>query len=129
VPGSILLGLLASFAEGWLDGRYVMLPATVVFIMVGNWCSLNFARCREAHCLITGAGFMLVGLVAIVAAVLDRDWSDALWLAALATLVGGVLFEAVWTAHHGGNALRRSDRRSPTLELGEDRARPHTDRA
>ena len=116
VPVFVLLGFLASFAGSRIPERWSVLPLAVYFLTVGGWCSLNFARCREAHCAITGAGLTALAGAAFVAVGLGRDWRDPLWLAALGVLVAGFLFETIWTAAHGHNAVRQDDRPGEPIE-------------
>lgn len=106
VPGVIGLGVGAAAIANALPSRYAMLPAAVFYAVAGGWCSLNFVRCREAHCLVTGVGFDALALAALAAAVLDRHWYNLLSLLIVPVLVGGVLFEATWTIRRGGNAVR-----------------------
>jgi hypothetical protein len=102
----VLLGVLAGQVANVLPSGYAMLPAVVFFLAVGGWCSLNFARCREAHCLITGTGFGALAIAGLVALVLDEHWYDLLSLMILPVLVAAFVFEAAWTRRRGSNAVR-----------------------
>jgi hypothetical protein len=106
IPAAVMLGIGAGQVANQLPSRYAMLPAAVYFLVLGGWCSLNFARCREAHCLITGAGFDVLALAALAAFGLDRHWYNLLSLLILPVLVAGFSFEVVWTSRHGDNAVR-----------------------
>ena len=60
----ILVGvaLLSVFLPGfWSD-----LVATLFFFVFGCLCLLNFRRCKRYHCVITGVGFQVVGLVSLL---------------------------------------------------------------
>lgn len=106
VPVAVVLGVGAGQLADQLPSRYAMLPAVAYFLALGGWCSLNFARCREAHCLITGAGFDALAVAAVVAVGVDGHWYDLLSLMLLPVLFAGFAFEVVWTSRHGENAVR-----------------------
>jgi hypothetical protein len=105
VPAAIVFGVLAGQVANELPSRYAMLPFVVYFLALGGWCSLNFARCREAHCLITGAGFDALAVTALVAVGFGRHWYNLLSLVIVPMLVAGIVFEAVWTSRQGSNAV------------------------
>jgi hypothetical protein len=46
-------------------------------LAAGGWCALNFWRCRHAHCLVTGVGWLGLSLLALVGAGLGTAWSAA----------------------------------------------------
>jgi hypothetical protein len=106
VPVAVALGVAAGQVANQLPSRYAMLPAVVYFLILGGWCTLNFARCREAHCLITGAGFDALAVAAFVAVIIDGHWYNLLSLMILPVLIAGFAFEVVWTSRHGENAVR-----------------------
>jgi hypothetical protein len=106
IPAAVALGVAAGQIANQLPSRYAMLPAVVYFFMLGGWCSLNFVRCREAHCLITGAGFDALAVAALVAVIVDGRWYNLLSLMILPVLIAGFVFEVVWTSRHGENAVR-----------------------
>jgi hypothetical protein len=72
----------------------------------GGWCSLNFWRCRHAHCLITGPGWVAFGLFALVEASeghsLVGGYEQPIFVGVLAV---GVIFEAGWYAVRRTNAV------------------------
>jgi hypothetical protein len=109
VPTFVALGFLASFAADQLNRGPALLPAAAFFALVGGWCSLSFARCREAHCVVIGTGYAGLAVAAVIGFVLDLRWTGPLWLASLALLAAGAVFEAAWTAGRGSNAVRRSE--------------------
>lgn len=106
IPAAVVLGVGAGQLADRLPSRYAMLPAAVYFLILGGWCSLNFARCREAHCLITGAGFDALAIAAFVGAAVGAHWYNLLSLMILPLLIAGVAFEVAWTRRHGENAVR-----------------------
>ncbi|SRR5712692_2153166 len=70
------------------------------------YCLANFARCREAHCIITGLGWGVLGIVAFVAAVLQLDWLRPIWNAFVIVAVLGHGFELLWASTRRTHALR-----------------------
>lgn len=107
VPAFVALGFLASFVADRLSARPALLPAAAFFALVAGWCSLNFVRCREAHCVVIGAGYSGLAIAAVVAFALDRHWTGPLWLTSFAVLAAGAVFEAAWLAWRGHTAVRR----------------------
>lgn len=80
-------------------------------LAAGLWCSLNFWRCRHAHCLITGPGFTLVALLSFTGAALGRSLvaGNEGWIFD-AVLALGILFELAWRQARGSNAVTRHAR-------------------
>jgi hypothetical protein len=66
---------------------------TVTFLGFSAYCAINFARCREVHCLITAPGYFFFGLLgllktwALVNVTWDTIWFDALLLTGIAYFV------------------------------------------
>jgi hypothetical protein len=87
-----------------LLGLAQLLPApaylvadAVAFLAGGSWCALNFWRCRQAHCLFTGSGWLLLGLFAAAEAGLGRSLIDGdAQLVFLGVLATGLVFEGFW---------------------------------
>ncbi len=78
----------------------------VAFLAGGTWCALNFWRCRHAHCLLTGSGWLLLGLFAAVEAGLGRSLMGGdEQLVFLAVLALGLIFEGAWYLVHRDNAV------------------------
>lgn len=78
-------------------------------LAAGGWCALNFWRCRHAHCLVTGAGWLGLSLLAFAEAglghsVIGGSERDVF----LVVLVTGFAFEAAWRIIRGTNAMTRS---------------------
>src|SRR4029077_3840438 len=71
-------------------------------------CLANFARCREAHCIITGLGWGILAIVAFVAAVSRLDWFGPIWNAFLIIFVVGHGFEVGWSGVRHTHVLRVS---------------------
>ena len=106
VPLLIAAGMLASFASGYLGSGARMLPLAAFFLVAGGWCTLNLARSREAHCLVTGVGWSGLGVLALVAGGLGADWREPAWIAFFVVLAVAICFEAGWSAVQGTTALR-----------------------
>ena len=91
-----------------LLGLAQLLPApaylvadAVAFLAGGSWCALNFWRCRQAHCLFTGSGWLLLGLFAAAEAGLGRSLIDGdEQLVFLGVLAIGLVIEAFWYLMH-----------------------------
>jgi hypothetical protein len=65
-----------------------------------------FARCREAHCIITGLGWGVLAIVAFVAALMRLDWFGPIWNAFLIVFVVGHGFELIWARARHTHVLR-----------------------
>ena len=81
------------------------LGATVT-LLASAYCLLNFWRCREAHCIVSGIGWAAlvvfeVAEIALGRSLIHRDES----LAFLIVLAGAVTFEALWRRRHGTNVV------------------------
>jgi hypothetical protein len=89
-----------------LPTRLDLLATGVASLAAGSWCSANFWRCRHAHCMITGAGWLTLAGFAFLEAGLGRSLirGDE-GLVFLAVLGAGLLFEGVWYLTHGTNAV------------------------
>lgn len=99
-----VIGLLG-LAQSLPAPAYLVVDA-VAFLAGGSWCALNFWRCRQAHCLITGAGWLLLALFAGAEAGLGHSviGGDE-QLAFLGILTVGVVFEGFWFLVHRANAV------------------------
>jgi hypothetical protein len=96
-----LLGLAQALpAPAYLVGD------AAAFLAGGCWCALNFWRCRQAHCLLTGSGWLLLALFTAAEAGRGRSLiggdEQLVFLAVLAT---GLVFEAIWYLVHHNNAV------------------------
>lgn len=101
--GAIAVGISAATSLPLLPG--LALGATVT-LLASTYCLLNFWRCREAHCIVTGIGWAALAVFEITEAalghsLLHRDES----LAFLIVLAGAVAFEAFWRSRHGTNVV------------------------
>ncbi|MGH2926598.1 MAG: hypothetical protein ACRDL8_00150 [Solirubrobacteraceae bacterium] len=85
------------------------LGAATTFVASG-YCLLNFWRCREAHCVISGTGWAALGRfetaeIALGHSLIHRNEGAVF----VATLAIAIAFEAYWRTRHGTNALRATD--------------------
>lgn len=75
-------------------------------LLAGGWCTANYWRCRHAHCLITGPGWLAWTAFVLVEAALGRSLIGGdEQLAFLAILAIGVGFEALWYATRRSHAI------------------------
>ena len=74
-------------------------------IIHATHCLANFLRCREAHCIVTGTGWLVLAGVAAGGALTQQDVRSAVWDAFLAVTIAGFGFEFVWKAIRGSSAL------------------------
>jgi hypothetical protein len=80
----------------------------VATIAASAWCLVNFWRCREAHCIVTGTGWAALAVLIAIELVVGRSFVlGSEGLVFLAILLVGVGFEALWRLRHGTNALVR----------------------
>jgi len=78
----------------------------VAFLAGGSWCALNFWRCRQAHCLLTGFGWLVLALFATAEAVAGRSLIGGdEQLVFLAVLAVSLVFETSWYLAHRSNAV------------------------
>jgi len=75
-------------------------------LAAGGWCGVNFWRCRHAHCLVSGTGWLALGVVALVGAGLGHSLMGGdEQPVCLGVLVAAVAFEGAWSLVRGGNAI------------------------
>ena len=102
---------------GHVPDRAGLAVAAVASLAPGGWCSVNFWRCRNAHCIVTGAGWLALDGLIIVETLLGHSLVGGFeGVAFLAILAAGVLFEAGWYLMHGTNALTTTNRTQVDLE-------------
>jgi hypothetical protein len=75
-------------------------------LAAGGWCALNFWRCRHAHCVVTGTGWLALSVVAFAGAGLGHSlisgYEQPVFLGVLAVAVA---FEAVLCCVRGTRRL------------------------
>ena len=96
--GVFLVSRAAGGAGLYIGGLY--------FAAYSVYCVSNFARCREAHCIITGLGWGALTIVAFYAAVVRLDWFGPIWNTFLIVFIVGHGFELIWAASRHTHALR-----------------------
>lgn len=75
-------------------------------IAASSWCLVNFWRCREAHCVVSGVGWAALAALEVVELAVDRSFlfgSEGLFF--IAILVVALVFEGFWRNRHGTNAI------------------------
>ncbi|MGH9298455.1 MAG: hypothetical protein ACRDZT_00895 [Acidimicrobiales bacterium] len=77
----------------------------------GGWCSLNFWRCRHAHCLVTGFGWLALGVFVFVEAGIGHSiiggYEQPVFLGVLAI---ALIFECGWYHARHTNAVALTQR-------------------
>jgi hypothetical protein len=118
VTGPVLRGpagvavAVASFAvAGAVGGRAGLAVASGYVAVVGAYCLLNFLRCRETHCAVTGPGFLLAAVLGFTAALMPGpvlSWYRTSTEAAvfLVILAAGYALEHAVAARTGRRVLR-----------------------
>lgn len=118
-----------------LTPRLGLVTLTLAGVAAGGWCTVNFWRCRHAHCVVTGTGWLALAALTAAEAGLGRsvigDAEPAIFGGILAA---GLAFECAWACAHGTNAVggrqqRYSTARSAAVssctEGAPDVASPH----
>lgn len=115
--GVLAVVFVVALGASLLPGHISVWIGTTVYLAVGLYCSVNFWRCREAHCIITGIGFTLLGLALLVEALgihtVIGEYNGPI---ALGVLALAMAFEAVWRARHGTKAVGPRTSDSDTAE-------------
>lgn len=91
-PRAIVLFVVA----GALDRRAGLAVAGTYLLVLGSYCLVNFWQCRETHCVVTGPGWTVAGLLGMAAALIPG--AGLSWYTVGAA--GAVTF-AVLVAGHG----------------------------
>ena len=75
-------------------------------LAAGSWCGVNFWRCRQAHCMVTAAGWLGLSLVAFAGAGLGHSviYGDE-QLIFLGVLAAALAFEGLWYLTKGTNVI------------------------
>lgn len=84
-----------------------LLVGTVVTLAASAYCLLNFWRCREAHCIVSGTGWAVLSVFEVVEvarghSLIHGDES----LVFLVILALAIAFEVFWRVRHGTNAVK-----------------------
>jgi len=94
---AIPLAVAVYFVSRAIGGAGLYLSG-LYFGIYSAYCLANFARCREAHCIVTGLGWGVLTVVTLVAAVMQLQWLGPVWNAFLVVFVVGHGFELIWAA-------------------------------
>ncbi len=89
-----------------LPKRLDLAAVGVASLAAGGWCAVSFWRCRHAHCVVTGVGWLALAGFAFVEAGLGRSLIHGdEGLVFLAVLAAGLAVEGAWYAVRGTNAI------------------------
>jgi hypothetical protein len=89
-----------------LPVRLDLVAVSVASLSAGGWCAVNFWRCRHAHCVITGTGWLALAGFTLFEAGLGRSLIHGdEGLVFLGVLAAGLVFEGVWSVARGTNAV------------------------
>lgn len=115
-------------AAGRIPTTPGLVLGTATTLVASSYCLLNFWRCREAHCIVSGIGWAALGLfeateIALGHSLIHRNEGATF----LAILVIAVAFEAFWRTRHGTNVLSFIDRATPTQSGPSNLDRPARD--
>jgi len=98
----------------------------VAFLAGGTWCALNFWRCRQAHCLLAGFGWLVLALFTAAEAVAGHSMIGGdEQLVFLAVLAVSLVFEAIWYLARHTNAVTPAQSQPASGNLAEQI--PHPD--
>jgi hypothetical protein len=72
----------------------------------GGWCTVNFWRCRHAHCLVTGPGWLALSVFAFTEAVIGHSLiAGDEQLVLVGVLAAALAFEGGWYLARRTNAV------------------------
>lgn len=108
-----------------LTGRPGLAAAAAAAFAAGAWCIVNFWRCRHAHCIVTGAGWLLLAGFTSAETLHGASLISGFeGVAFLGVLVVGMLFEFGCYAASGtsvvGVASNESQRSCTSPPVGQD---------
>lgn len=104
-PLVVVTLLVLVVVSAWLPLRGELALISGFHLAAGAYCAMNFWRCREPHCRMTGPGWTATGLAGLVALVAGADWVAGLWATFTAVWVAGMAYE--------GRVRRRAPRDQP----------------
>jgi hypothetical protein len=89
-----------------LPGRADLATDGLAALAAGSWCAVSFWRCRQAHCVISGVGWLGLALLAFAGAGLGHTviggYEQPVFLG---VLVAALAFEGAWCLARGTNAV------------------------
>lgn len=112
-----------------LPARADLTVVGLAALAAGSWCAVNFWRCRQAHCVVDGVGWLGLAVLAFVGAGLGHSLIGGHEQSVfLGVLVAALVFEGAWRLVRGTNAvMARSQHVSRSRVTGENPARPADD--
>jgi len=106
----VVFVLVAAFilADKFTNEIYSNYLWMVFFFIIGAHCLWNYYSCGRAHCLITGWGFLGVGVIALlqVLGVIGISWR-AIWIIFIVVLVVGFGYEFVHKSKSGSCYVKK----------------------
>lgn len=95
----LVIGLWAGYSH--LASRPGLVVATAASLAAGAWCVVNFWRCRQPHCVVTGVGWSALAVLTAVEAVLGHSLiGGSEGIAFVAILGVGLVYEVTWSLTH-----------------------------
>jgi hypothetical protein len=78
----------------------------IAFAAAGGWCALNFWRCRHAHCLVSGLGWLALSVLTFIeTGIVHSVIGGYKQPAFLGVLAVALVFEGAWYLERGTNAF------------------------
>ena len=108
VPALVVLAVVVALLNvaPHLPLRAALVLVGLAALAAGGWCSLNFWRCRHAHCLVTGPGWLGFSVFCFAEAGVGHSLIGGYEQPAfLGILALAVAFEAGWRSVKGTNAV------------------------
>lgn len=109
-PVDVAFTIAVFVAAGAVGGGTGLAVAGGWLLLSGLYCVLNFWLCRETHCVVTGAGWTLLGLLGLLAAtapILPWYRVDIELAGYLVVLAAGYALQCAVTARTGRRTLTR----------------------
>ena len=86
-----------------------LLVGALITLVASTYCLLNFWRCREAHCIVSGTGWAALALFELIEFVRGHSVTHGdESLVFLVILALAITFEVYWRVRHGTNAVTLS---------------------
>jgi hypothetical protein len=109
-PAIVMLVVVVGFLNlaPHLPTRGQLATVGLAGLVGGAWCGLNFWRCRHAHCVVTGVGWLALGAFAFAEAGFGHSviggYEQPVFLGVLAL---ALVFEGAWYLAYHSHAIRR----------------------
>jgi hypothetical protein len=110
-PAGVAIAVTSFVAGAAVGGRDGLAIASTYVTVIGAYCLLNFLHCREAHCGVTGPGFLLAAAGGFAAALVPGSalsWYRTRTEAAVFLVILAVGYGREWAvaARTGRRVLR-----------------------